>query len=70
MSFLGNLLGLSPPKAPAAQPIVDQAAAMAAANGDTADQLRRRRGAAANELTGGGAEAQTPGGRALLGVAG
>lgn len=31
------------------------------------DALRRRRGAGANELTGGGAEAATPGGKVLLG---
>jgi hypothetical protein len=31
------------------------------------DALRRRRGAGANELTGGGAEAVTPGGKTLLG---
>ncbi|WP_414902471.1 hypothetical protein ACMT1E_04375 [Sphingomonas flavalba] len=31
------------------------------------DELRRRRGAGANELTGGGAEAVTPGAKTLLG---
>ncbi len=51
---------------PVAQPLPTRIAAADAARND--DMFRRRRGAGANELTGrGGAEARTPGAKALLG---
>lgn len=53
-----------PPAMPVPLPTINRADAMAGAR---ADELRKRRGAGANELTGGGAEAVTPGGKALLG---
>lgn len=55
------------PQQPVQTPVVDQSAALDAANQQAADDLRRRRGAGANELTGGGAEASTPGAKTLLG---
>lgn len=51
--------------APAAPIVPTRNAALDAARAD--DVLRRRRGAGANELTGGGAEASTGGGKTLLG---
>jgi hypothetical protein len=66
--LLGGLLaGGSKPKTvsqPAPLPTINNADALAASQRDA---IRRRRGAGANELTGGGAEAVTPGGKALLG---
>jgi hypothetical protein len=62
-----GLLGGSQKKAqtPAVlPPSRDMAAELAARR---ADELRRRRGAGANELTGGGAEPVTPGAKTLLG---
>lgn len=56
---------LSKPKPPAAPLAVTRNAAAEAAMRD--DMMRRRRGAGANEITGGGAEARSPGGKALLG---
>ena len=54
----------------AAQPVVQPTVPTRNAAADAIrqdDALRRRRGAGANELTGGGAEAVTPGGKTLLG---
>lgn len=53
------------PKLPARQIVPTRNDAAIAANQDR--QFRQRRGAAANELTGGGAEAPSPGGKQLLG---
>lgn len=69
LSPLGAVAGLfnkpKPKPAPVQpRPITRNMAAEAARQGD---RLRRRRGAGANELTGGGAEASTPGGKTLLG---
>ncbi|HEX8400514.1 MAG TPA: hypothetical protein VF628_02295 [Allosphingosinicella sp.] len=50
---------------PAAQPVATRNMAAEAAHRE--GLLRKRRGAGANELTGGGAEASTPGGKTLLG---
>lgn len=57
--------GSGKPSIPAPVPVPTPNLAENLANQN--DALRRRRGAGANELTGGGAEAVTPGGKALLG---
>jgi hypothetical protein len=55
-------------KAPASvSPLPVPTINMAAEAARRDDELRRRRGAGANELTGGGAEAMTAGGKTLLG---
>lgn len=69
LSPIGALTGMfNKPKPPQTPPVVDQSAALDAANQAQADDLRRRRGAGANALTGSsGAEASTPGAKTLLG---
>jgi hypothetical protein len=52
-------------KQPVPLPVPTRNAAAAAAGEE--DALRRRRGARANDLTGGSAEASSPGGKTLLG---
>jgi hypothetical protein len=56
-----------PAKAPVAAPPPVVTRNAAAENARRYDELRKRRGAGANELTGGGAEPVTPGGKVLLG---
>lgn len=66
ISSIGSSIfgALKKPKSPSAPPAISRNdAAMAAAR---SDEFRRRRGAGANEITG-GAEASSGGGKSLLG---
>jgi hypothetical protein len=65
---LASVLSKKKKKKPAAQPVATPTRNAAAENARRFDELRRRRGAGANELTGGGAEARSPGGKVLLGA--
>lgn len=60
-----KVLAPKPAATPMPQPLPTRNMAAEAAR--AGDQWRRRRGAGANELTGGGAEARSPGGKTLLG---
>jgi hypothetical protein len=70
---VGTALGIVKPPAPkpgamaSSLPPPVPTRNVAAENARRRDVLRRRRGQGANELTGGGAEAATPGGKTLLG---